>query len=140
MACLYLLHVVEKPAYEMNKHDVDWAPCINMGHNKVDISTLQAARNRATRTKQKRQQIEEAVATSTENETSSKQVSIAFSNSESQMEHDNAVFTTTDMGIQMGIDCSEVISHSVSVQTCLPQTCDFGVQIDDCHFYMRKKF
>jgi len=90
MACPYLLLVLGKPAYKMNKHDVDWAPCINLGHNKVDMSILQAARDRATRTKQRKQQIEEAVATtSTENETLSEQVSTTFSNSESQMEHDS---------------------------------------------------
>jgi len=98
MACLYLLLVLGKPAYEMNKHNVDWAPCINLGHKKVDMSILQAARDRATRTRQGRQQIEEAVATtSTENETSSEQESTAFNNSESQMDHDNAIFATADM-------------------------------------------
>jgi len=46
MTCQYLL---EKPDYEMNKYDVYWAPCKNSGHTK---GTLQAARDRATQTKQ----------------------------------------------------------------------------------------
>jgi len=127
----------------MCKHDVDWAPCKNLGHKKVDVSTLQAASDRATRTKKRRQRIEEAVATeavatsSTENESPIEQLS---RNSESQMEQDNAVFATTDMETQTCVDCNEVLSRSISVQTCAPQTCDVGVQTDDCHFFHEKNF
>ena len=129
----------------MSKHDVDWAPCKNLGHSKVNMSTLQAASDRATRTKQRRQRIEEAVATpessSTENgETQSEQLSASTSDSESQSEQDNAVFATADMGTQTCVDNSEVLSRSKSVQTCPPQTSDVGVQTDDCHFFHEKNF
>ena len=144
VACQYLLLILEKPAYEISKHDVDWAPCKNLGHNKVNMSTLQAASDRATRTKRRRQRIEEAVATpesSSENgETQSEQLSASTSDSESQSEQDNAVFATADMGTQTCVDNSEVLSRSKSVQTCPPQTSDVGVQTDDCHFFHEKNF
>jgi len=51
----------------MKKHD---ASCINLGHEKVDMGSLQAANNRALCTKQRNQHIEEAnAAFSRESET-----------------------------------------------------------------------
>lgn len=32
----------------MNKSDIDWFPCLNLGHNKVNITSLKAANERAT--------------------------------------------------------------------------------------------
>ena len=48
----------------MKTFDVDWAPCINLGHDKVNVSTLQAASDRAIRTEQRRQRMEEAATSS----------------------------------------------------------------------------
>ena len=142
MVCQYLLLIIlGKPAYEKSKHDVYWAPCKNLGHNKVNMSTLQAASDRATRTKQRRQRMEEAVATSsTENKTQSEQLSASSSDSETQRKQDNAVFATADMGTQTCVEYSEVLSRSISVQTCPPQTSDVVVQTDDCHFFHEKNF
>jgi len=45
----------------MSKFDVDWAPCINLGHEKINVSTLQAASDR---TKIRRRRVEEATQSS----------------------------------------------------------------------------
>jgi len=68
---LHINHLIlGKPAHEIKKHDVEWAPCINLGYKKVDMGSLQAANNRALRTKQRNQHIEEAnAAFSRESET-----------------------------------------------------------------------
>jgi len=138
---LAFINYLGKPAYEMSRYDVDWAPCKNLGHNKVKMSALQAANEKAERTKLRRQQMEEAAATSsTENETQNEQFSTSSSSSEFQREQHSAVCSTTDMGTQTCIDCNEVQSRSISVQTCPPQTTDVGVQTDDCHFFHEKNF
>jgi len=38
---------VGKPADKMNKHDVDWFPTLELGHNKLDMETIHAASERA---------------------------------------------------------------------------------------------
>ena len=55
---------LEVPAYIMNKSDIDWFPCLNLGHDKVNITSLQAASERATRTEQRRKRMEETSACS----------------------------------------------------------------------------
>ena len=50
LSVLIFFYTLGKPAYEMSKFVVDWAPCINLGHEKINVSTLQAASDRATRT------------------------------------------------------------------------------------------
>ena len=46
----------------MSKSDVDWFPCLNLGHDKVSITSLQPANERATRTELRRKRIEKASA------------------------------------------------------------------------------
>ena len=46
----------------MYKSDIDWCPCLNLGHGKVNITSLEAASERATRTKQRRKRMEESSA------------------------------------------------------------------------------
>ena len=41
---------VGKPANTMDKFNMDWFPTRELGHNKVDIATLEAANERAQRT------------------------------------------------------------------------------------------
>ena len=48
----------------MSKFDVDWAPCINLGHEKINVSTLQAASDRAAQTEMRRRRMEEATQSS----------------------------------------------------------------------------
>ena len=40
-----------KPAYMymMDRSNVDWAPCLNLCHDEISMSALQAASGRATR-------------------------------------------------------------------------------------------
>jgi len=46
----------------MSKSDVDWFPCLNLGHDKVSISSLQAANERIMHTELRQRKIEEASA------------------------------------------------------------------------------
>ena len=43
----------------MNKFDINWFPCLNLGHDKVNIASLQAAIKRAKRTELRRKRMEE---------------------------------------------------------------------------------
>jgi len=43
----------------MKRWDVDWAPSLNLGHDKVNLNALQAASDRATRTEMRRRRVEE---------------------------------------------------------------------------------
>ena len=50
----------------MYKSHVDWFPCLNLGHDKVNMATLQAADERAARTEQRRKRMEESYARASE--------------------------------------------------------------------------
>ena len=54
--------LVEKPAYVMNKSDIDWCHSINLGHNKINVDALQVASDRAERTVLRQKRMEEAMA------------------------------------------------------------------------------
>ena len=49
-----------KPADIMNTFDVDWRPCLLLGHNRIDIKALEAAQEKYERTKARRQRMDEA--------------------------------------------------------------------------------
>ena len=46
----------------MYKLDIDWYPCLNLGHGKVNITSLEAASERVTCTKQRKKRMEESSA------------------------------------------------------------------------------
>jgi len=46
----------------MSKSDVDWFPCLNLEHDKVSISSLQATNKKAMNTELRQKRIEEASA------------------------------------------------------------------------------
>ena len=46
----------------MCKSDIDWCPRLNLGHSKVNITSFEAASERAARTKQRRKRMEESSA------------------------------------------------------------------------------
>ena len=46
--------ILGEPSYIMNKFDINWFPCLNLGHDKVNIASLQATIKRATRTELRR--------------------------------------------------------------------------------------
>jgi len=52
------------------------------------------------------------------------------------MEQEDVVHATADVGTQTSV---ELLSRSVSAQTYPPQTCNIGVQTDNCHFFHEKK-
>ena len=43
------IHYTGKPANIMYKSDVDWAPCLLLGHQKINLTVLEAAHERAKR-------------------------------------------------------------------------------------------
>ena len=49
-----------KPAYVMDRSNVDWTPCLELGHHKISASALQEASGRATYTALRRRRIIEA--------------------------------------------------------------------------------
>jgi len=51
-----------EPSHIMSMSDVDWLPCLNLGHDKVSISSLQVANERTTHTELRQKRIEEASA------------------------------------------------------------------------------
>ena len=68
----------------MNKSDIDWFPCLHLGHDKVNIIALQAANERATRTELRKKRMEETSASalrSTEIQTSVNEGTTTTSNS-----------------------------------------------------------
>jgi len=48
-----LMYRIGKPTDIMDKSNVDWFPTLELGHFKINTSTLQAASERAARTSQK---------------------------------------------------------------------------------------
>ena len=57
---------VGAPSNIMHKSDVGWFPCLSLGHEKVDMATLQAADERATQTEERRKRMAEAYARASE--------------------------------------------------------------------------
>ncbi|XP_065905689.1 uncharacterized protein [Dysidea avara] len=117
-----------KPAYVMKTFDVDWTPCINLGHDKVNVGTLQAASDRAIRTEQRRQRMEEAATSS----------SVASSSVGAQVsvEDTGCVFVNEGTQTDQGVLC-----HSKTVQmTTPPQTVMLGSRQMTGIFSMRRFF
>ena len=48
----------------MDKSNVDWAPCLHLGHDKIKLSVLQSASERAMQTESRRRKMDEASAQS----------------------------------------------------------------------------
>jgi len=64
--------LVGKPAYHMYKNNVDWAPSVNLGHNKLRTGKSESAQEwdkRAGRRKRKRQEAEQEVDQRAQDET-----------------------------------------------------------------------
>ena len=91
------------------------------------MSTFQAASDRAIRTEQRRQRMEETATSS----------SVASSSVVAQVseEDTDCVFVNEGTQTDRGVLC-----HSKTVQTTPPQTCDVGVQTDDWNFFNEKVF
>ena len=106
----------------MSKFDVDWAPCINLGHEKINVSTLQAASDRAAQTEMRRRRMEEATQSSSvvTDHVSGEDTGPKFADKGTQ----------TD---EVSYECREV-------QTCNPQLCDASVQTEPCNFFEEKNF
>ena len=49
-----------EPSNITYKSDIDWCLCLNLDHSKVNITSLEAASERVTRTKQRRKRMEES--------------------------------------------------------------------------------
>ena len=111
----------------MSKFDVDWAPCLNLGHDKINVSTLQAASDRATRTELRNQRMQEVSSSVVDSQTGGAQAS----------EEDTGHVVLTNVATQTD---QEVLYNSKSVQTTPPKTSDIGVQTDDWEFFDEKVF
>jgi len=90
-----------KPADTMYTFDVDWRPCLLLGHNRIDIKALEAAQEKYERTKARRQRMDEAnsvasAETSTQcDDPNSKEVQTdtkTFCDAETQTEDDDFFF------------------------------------------------
>ena len=110
----------------MYKSDIDWCPCLNLGHDKVNITSLEAASERATRTKQRRKRMEELSAGASgpsEIDTSETVTSLNICNF-SSME------TQTD----------SVLHDDKNVQTNIVELCTREVQTDCSEFFAESNF
>ena len=105
---------------------MDWAPCLNLGHDKINVSTLQAASDRATRTELRNQRMQEASSSVVDLQTGAQ-----------ASEEDTGHVMLTNVATQTD---QEVLYNSKSVQTTPPKTSDVGVQTDDWEFLMRRFF
>ena len=82
--------LVEKPAYVMNKSDIDWCHSINLGHNKINVDALQVVSDRAERTVLRQKRMEEAMASTaiaesfTEDSATGEDTDSRYSNQETQ--------------------------------------------------------
>ena len=118
--------LVEKPAYVMNKSDIDWCHSINLGHNKINVDALQVASDRAERTVLRQKRMEEAMASTaiaesfTEDSATGEDADSRYSNQETQT--------------------TKVSYESKIVQTHRPQFRNISVQTDKSNFLMKETF
>ena len=54
------IHYIGKPAKIMYKSDVDWAPCLVLDHQKINLTVLEAAHERAKRYDARRKKIDQS--------------------------------------------------------------------------------
>ena len=113
----------------MNKSDIDWFPCLNLGHDKVNITSLQAASERATRTEQRRKRMEE---TSTCSASRSVEVEASV-NEEITTSLDTCNFCSQEVQTD-----SEV--HHKTVQTKVVEFCTREVQTECNEFFAESNF
>ena len=100
----------------MYKSNIDWFTCLNLGHNKVNIATLQAANKRATCTEQRRKRMEESYAGasgSSEIDTSASEETVTL--------HDGCNLETQTDSVQ---------HDDKNVQTKIVELCTRQVQTD----------
>ena len=121
---------LEEPAYIMKKSDIDWFSCLSPGHDKVNITSLQAASERATtRTEQRRKRMEETSACS-----ASRSVEVEASvNKETTTSLDTCNFCSQEVQTD-----SEM--HHKTVQTKVIELCTREVQTECNDFFLKVTF
>ena len=125
LAVLY----IGEPAYIMDKSNVYWAPCLHLGHDKIKLSVLQSASERAMRTNSRRKKMDEASAQSLNNVSNSDPTN-------SEAVGDEAENTPNVKEVQT----DEVQHESKMVQTNLIEVCNRDVQTESDEFFAEKNF
>ena len=121
----------------MYKSHIDWFPCLNLGHDKVNMATLQAIDERAKRTEQRKKRMEESYARASESseiDVSTNEETVTscnFSSVETQtdsVKHDDRIVQTKIIElctkqVQTDYECSDsnfylMMERFVTIQGC----------------------
>ena len=117
---------VGEPAYIMDKSNVDWAPCLHLGHDKIKLSVLQSASERAMQTESRRRKMDEASAQS------------QHSVSDADLTNSKAVGDKVESIPTVKEVQTDVWHESKLVQTNRIEVCNRDVQTENDDFLLKR--